>query len=140
MTPVSGAIPGDVRGCLTVSAVAVSHGMMPALAYRIQAGAASLTFSGDVDGPSGSLAWPGTPVCWCMTWRCPNGRWRTRICTPSPPTSGAPPQPPGSARCCSPRHAGAGRWTGRRWAARASLLRRPHHLGARPAPHPGPAV
>ena len=41
---------------IRVSAVAVEHGMMPALAYRVETDDASLAFSGDVSGESGSLA------------------------------------------------------------------------------------
>lgn len=40
---------------LTVRAVAVSHGMMPSLAYRIDSADAALVLSGDVDGASPGL-------------------------------------------------------------------------------------
>ena len=51
---------GEVRtvfqdGGLTVQAVAVKHGPMPALAYRVDYGSRSITFSGDLNGDTGNL-------------------------------------------------------------------------------------
>ena len=43
-------------GGLTVTAVAVKHGPMPALAYRVDFGGRSVTFSGDLNGSTGHLA------------------------------------------------------------------------------------
>lgn len=40
---------------VTVKAVAVKHGPMPALAYRVEHGGRAVTFSGDLNGDSGNL-------------------------------------------------------------------------------------
>jgi ribonuclease BN (tRNA processing enzyme) len=45
----------DLPGPAEVRAVGVSHGGMPAVAYRIDHGGRSVVVSGDVDGGSGSL-------------------------------------------------------------------------------------
>jgi ribonuclease BN (tRNA processing enzyme) len=47
--------PIDLPGPAAVSAVGVSHGGMPAVAFRIDHGGRSVAFSGDIDGGSASL-------------------------------------------------------------------------------------
>lgn len=59
-------VPSDVDGArpapvlqlpgVQVSAIAVPHGMMPSLAYRLDADGASITLSGDVQGAAPGLA------------------------------------------------------------------------------------
>ena len=44
-----------ITNALTISAINVNHGAIPALAWRVDSGNCSITFSGDMNGSSGNL-------------------------------------------------------------------------------------